>query len=100
MLSPIPKPKWSVHGVVLDWPDRELSLLRQSPWTAIESGWASLVHVPRNHAEDVRLHTLFLVVITDDVAPDIACRHAENLIRLRLRAAGSDPPLHLGEVTI
>jgi hypothetical protein len=43
---------------------------------------------------------LFLIVLSDDVPADLARERARNLIRLRLRAAGTEAATHLGDITI
>ena len=93
------KPEWSLTGAVVDWPDGQPAALEQSPWLQTPLGWTGVITIPRGHGDGVRFHTIHLFI--DDAVPhEIAPIRAQNLIALRLRAAGVDAPPHLGEVHV
>jgi hypothetical protein len=100
-------PDWTLAGLELPWPDGHRSLLSQSAWRPIETGWTCSVAL--RHTSLPR-HTR--VVPLDVHLSDEAASREPNSQKLRMRArdliterlnqrAASDvPAAHLGEVTI
>lgn len=56
--------------------------------------------MPRGRGERTAFHTLFVVVSHNGVPSELHREQARNLISLRMRAAGSDAPVHLGVITL
>jgi hypothetical protein len=59
-----------------------------------------VVSVSRGHGGRTSFHTVFLVVASNHVPAEVQRAQARDRIALRLRAAGSDASIHLGEVTL